>query len=255
MIGAVAIDEAGTATVDARWTKSFFPYPHIRLYYVTAGAASIRMHVGKTVPLTPGNLYFLPAFRMFSAHCRHTMTHAYVHFSFSSPDMNSLLLNHSRLSMPVADPRTTAERFSVIIASGGNTMLAARLAGEGALLSLIAPFFSDVRSNEGSRFTSVLSHIESHIAEPVDMATLASLIPLETNYFSNLFARHFGMPPKQYIIRRRIEIACDLLWHTSKKTNEIARAVGFSSDVHFSRTFQSIMRTSPGDYRRCCSRE
>lgn len=248
----VTIDAADTATVTKDWSKRFFPYPHNRLYRVTAGHARILLADKRVLSLTPGNIYLLPAFRMKLASCRDTMTHQYVHFSFTSPLLNARLIHHERLVLK-AD-RSAEGLFTRILTSQNERSIGSALAASGALMTLLAPFFADVPLSADTRFDPVLSYIESHLADDISVSDLAAIIPLGTNYFSNLFTDHFGMAPKQYIVRRRIAAACSMLAHTAKRVNEIARAAGFKSDVHFSRTFHSIMRISPGEYRRCCSR-
>ncbi|MBI4977526.1 MAG: helix-turn-helix transcriptional regulator [Spirochaetes bacterium] len=253
----ISIDDAGYTTVDSRWSRHSFPYPHNRLYFITEGEASIRVKNGGIIKLVPGTMHLLPAFRLYSAACTGTMTHYWIHCSMHDPSgIDMLSLYDTPLSCTPADSEQVRRACKTIIAHHRSMKLDARLASSGAIHTLLAPFFTGAREKKGvRRFFPVLAHIDAHLAEELDIPSLAALMPLEPNYFSNEFTKTFGISPKRFIIRRRIEASTLLLSHTSKPVSAIARETGFSGDVHFSRTFRMHMRSTPGAYRKIYRRE
>ncbi len=55
--------------------------------------------------------------------------------------------------------------------------------------------------------------------------------------------------PHQYVIRRRIERAKQLLKQSDLRIVDIALACGFANQSHFSRHFRRIVGISPKEFR------
>ena len=52
-------------------------------------------------------------------------------------------------------------------------------------------------------------------------------------YLAHVFKQEFGVPPMQYVMKRRIGEAQGILMHTETPIAEIADTLGFSSICHF----------------------
>ena len=63
------------------------------------------------------------------------------------------------------------------------------------------------------------------------------------------FARYLGIAPMEYLRRRRLERAADLLIATGKPVATIACEVGYGSEAAFSRSFRRTYGCSPGAFR------
>ena len=57
------------------------------------------------------------------------------------------------------------------------------------------------------------------------------------------------MPPHQYLLERKIEIAGILLKESAKPVKLIAAEIGFPDEYYFSRLFKKRTGVSPSDYR------
>ncbi|MGA5691409.1 helix-turn-helix domain-containing protein [Cytobacillus pseudoceanisediminis] len=77
---------------------------------------------------------------------------------------------------------------------------------------------------------------------------VAAFCHLSTNHFSRLFKDYIGMGYKEYLINKRIEKA-KLLLSTGKKVKEVAKAVGYKSETHFSKIFIRKVGTHPSKYQ------
>ena len=64
-----------------------------------------------------------------------------------------------------------------------------------------------------------------------------------------LFHRHFGITPKEYILRRKIILAKEMLLEETDITT-IAFELGFSSSQSFATTFKRLTCTTPSSYRK-----
>lgn len=78
---------------------------------------------------------------------------------------------------------------------------------------------------------------------------VADTLELSQSYFSHLFMIEVGKTFSEYLNSHRIEEAKKLLKQSNMKLYEVARAVGYTSLEHFSRTFKKQTGISPGKYR------
>ena len=77
---------------------------------------------------------------------------------------------------------------------------------------------------------------------------LAELCGISETYLKRLFNKKFGMPPKKYIIKKKIDYACELLLLGRYTVTEIAEMSNFSDVYYFSRQFKEYIGVSPTDY-------
>ena len=92
-------------------------------------------------------------------------------------------------------------------------------------------------------------HADRHYAEPLDLERLAAEARLSKYHFLRLFRATYGVTPADYVSRRRIERAQDLLRATNLTVTEVCHAVGFSSLGSFSSRFRSVVGESPSDFQ------
>ncbi len=91
--------------------------------------------------------------------------------------------------------------------------------------------------------------IDRGYAEPLDTARLARAALISEFHFIRSFRRAFGETPRQYLRRRRIERAQELLRGTDEPVTDICLAVGFQSLGSFSHAFRRIAGEPPSEYR------
>ncbi|RMD80899.1 MAG: AraC family transcriptional regulator [Lentisphaerae bacterium] len=91
--------------------------------------------------------------------------------------------------------------------------------------------------------------IESHYRSPITLAEIAGHAALSPNYLVNLFKKHYGTSPGQYLLRLRLERARELMYQPDLRIGEVARLTGFVDQRYFSRMFRRYFGTSPSEYR------
>ena len=96
----------------------------------------------------------------------------------------------------------------------------------------------------------VVEFIEEHLHEDISLGALAPLAGRGIDVFARQFRSEFGIPPYRYLLERRLQRAAADLTGTRKPIAEIALAVGFSSQSHFTTRFTARFGVSPGIYRR-----
>jgi AraC-like DNA-binding protein len=92
--------------------------------------------------------------------------------------------------------------------------------------------------------------MDRHFAEPLDLDRLASESGFSKFHFARSFKDAYGETPTQYLTRRRVERAKDLLRHANLTVTEICMLVGFSSLGSFSSRFTELVGMAPSAYQR-----
>ncbi|KJF67487.1 AraC family transcriptional regulator [Rhizobium nepotum] len=84
----------------------------------------------------------------------------------------------------------------------------------------------------------------------VSISEVAQMCNLSRGYFIRAFRETTGMTPYQWVLRKRVDRARDLLRASNTTLAEVAIACGFSDQSHFTRVFADIVGTTPGSWRR-----
>ena len=92
-------------------------------------------------------------------------------------------------------------------------------------------------------------YIYYHLHEQISVKDIAEDAGLNANYLSGLFHRETGMKISDYITRRKIEAAENMLRFSDYSISEISSILAFSTQSYFSKVFRSIAGMSPGEYR------
>jgi AraC family transcriptional regulator len=94
----------------------------------------------------------------------------------------------------------------------------------------------------------IRDYVEAHLGSDLRIAQLADLVDLSPQHFSRLFKLSLGMTPHRYVLRRRVE-AAERMLRTDATIVEIAYALGFSSQAHFTQVFRRYAGTTPSQLR------
>lgn len=89
--------------------------------------------------------------------------------------------------------------------------------------------------------------IEKEYARDLSLDEIAAHGGISASHLSALFARHFGHPPIEYLVRVRLREA-KLLLARGTLVKEAAHAVGFHSQHYFSRAFRQRTGMSPTEF-------
>lgn len=94
-----------------------------------------------------------------------------------------------------------------------------------------------------------LDFLSAHLSDDPGVADLARECGLSTGYFSRAFRQTTGITPHQWLIRRRLERARQLLLGNGLELADIALVCGFVDQSHFTRVFAKLEGDSPGKWR------
>ena len=97
--------------------------------------------------------------------------------------------------------------------------------------------------------SQVLSYIEEHLTEEIDVAGLTSGLGTTEYHVRRMFSSLAGMPLSEYIRRRRMTVAAaDVIG--GRDLLGIAVRFGYGSTEAFNRAFRAVHGVSPADVRR-----
>lgn len=99
------------------------------------------------------------------------------------------------------------------------------------------------------KFRPVIQKMDSFFKESPSVAELAQVIGISKEHFSRLFKQHLGISPHEYMLKKKIELAKQLLLKTRMQVKEISYNCGFSEPYYFSRSFSKYTGLSPSDFR------
>lgn len=94
-----------------------------------------------------------------------------------------------------------------------------------------------------------LEYIHKHLTEKISIEKLAESAGMSMSSLLRHFKRINGSSPKEYLLKLRINYACELLDTTQLSIDEIAFKSGFNDSNYFSREFKKLTDATPSKYR------
>jgi len=96
---------------------------------------------------------------------------------------------------------------------------------------------------------NVIKYVENHYHEKIYISELAKQCQISIYQFSRVFKREKGITFRDYLIKYRLNKACELLQESILLVGDVGFAVGFSDHSYFTRVFKQHVGVSPSDYR------
>ena len=171
--------------------------------------------------------------------------------SLAGTELQATTLRHENLW---ERPMTVDQLSKVLRTAGIDIRKLERSADNAVRLTVVA---SLVETNKPAaavlpkwRLMRVLRYIETNIGRPITLANLAASAGLSRMYFAKQFRATTGIRPHDYVLRKRVERAQQLLATTSDPLVDIALSVGFQTQAHFTTVFKNITGSTPYQWRR-----
>lgn len=101
-----------------------------------------------------------------------------------------------------------------------------------------------------TRLKQMLAWIDQHMEDPVNVRHIADAANICPRECQRMFRRYLHCSPVEYVLRRRIFFAANLLTSTDRSVTDIALACGFSSPSYFTKKFHEIAGAAPLAYRK-----
>jgi AraC family transcriptional regulator len=97
----------------------------------------------------------------------------------------------------------------------------------------------------GGQLKRVISFIEDQLARDLSLNEIAAVAGISASHFKFVFRKSVGQPVHQYIVRRRVEKAEQLLRTSKLPISQIAQITGFAHQSHLSHHMRRILGYSP----------
>ena len=98
-------------------------------------------------------------------------------------------------------------------------------------------------------YRRVNEYIDAHLDSALDIPELAQTLRMSESHFARCFRNSSGFTPHNYVMRRRLRRAEELLVQTELPLIDIALATGFAAQSHFSRRFHELTGLGPRAFR------
>ena len=99
------------------------------------------------------------------------------------------------------------------------------------------------------RLKRVVEYVEHHLSTRIGLSDLASVAGLSRMHFASQFRAATGLRPHEFLLRRRVRRAEELLRNSTMAIAEIALTVGFQTQAHFTTVFRKIVGCTPRQWR------
>lgn len=93
-------------------------------------------------------------------------------------------------------------------------------------------------------------YIDMHMDRQMMLKEVAEHVHLNPSYFSVIFKEQTGLTFSEYVTRKRIQKAKQLLLTTSIPVAEIAETAGYQTAKYFNKIFKEYEGLTPGQFRR-----
>ncbi|NMA65215.1 MAG: AraC family transcriptional regulator [Clostridiaceae bacterium] len=103
--------------------------------------------------------------------------------------------------------------------------------------------------NTDKYVSDAIDYIEKNYARHITVGEVAQTINIDRSYLSSLFNKFLGISPRDFIIKYRMDKACELLKNPQLSVGDVARSVGYEDPFQFSKTFKKTIGLPPLKYR------
>ncbi|MFT2110634.1 AraC family transcriptional regulator [Marinomonas sp. 2405UD68-3] len=103
--------------------------------------------------------------------------------------------------------------------------------------------------SEDNMVNTACQHFENRYNERFDLREYCQENGWGYDSFRKRFKAKMGLSPREYLVRKRMEVACQLLRSSSKQISYIAIELGYASPYEFSNQFHKHYGVSPKHFR------
>ena len=227
-------------------------YPVAQINYCTKGHGKLIVH-NKTYIITEGMSFFLPA------HLKHeyytTDEYWSIHWiTFAGNCLDSLLqslkltdaivLTHHKLSK-------VDQLWNQIFSSIKKDAQYGTYRASGYLYEYLLEYHHDLLTSiektcfTDEKFNSIIDYIHLNYMEDIRLNDLAAINDVSPQYLCKQFKRYFNMRPFEYVTKRRLQVAKNLLMSGDYTVNEVAELIGYHDCSYFCKLFRKYESMSP----------
>ncbi|MEZ7794837.1 helix-turn-helix domain-containing protein [Niallia circulans] len=97
---------------------------------------------------------------------------------------------------------------------------------------------------------TICDYIDEHYHENIPRDNIAKIVYLSPDYITRIFKKEKGLSLVNYIIKKRVDIAKELLIQTTLPVHIISDKVGYGNYSYFTKLLKKETNYTPFEYRR-----
>ena len=231
-------------------------YPCPQILYCTKGSGTLLLD-GREIHISPYTAIFMPAFH----------PHEYypdgdvwdIHWLVPSGYAVNDILKHFGLEEPKIYELKEIKMLEHIFRKMHEAIRADSVFGNyrasGYLYDFLIELYRliSVKGTSGapnSALMKAVDHINSNYASPISMDELCAVSGVSKQYLCLLFRNTLNSRPMEYIAKRRIQAAKELLTGSDKTIEEIAAETGFCTASYFCKLFKRYEGITPSHFKK-----
>lgn len=113
-----------------------------------------------------------------------------------------------------------------------------------------AASYVELAQESGSVVGKIKEYIDCNYTREISRNDLAEIVYLNPDYISRLFRKETGLSISEYLLKKRIDTAKELLENTKMPVNIISMHAGYNNYTYFTRVFRDYTGCSPNEYRK-----
>ena len=118
-----------------------------------------------------------------------------------------------------------------------------------SIASRLAKSRQETHSTVPSNIYSAKRMLDTSLYGKITIEEVCAKLFVSRSYLIKTFKEHYGVTPHKYLLNAKLRLAANLLAGTKSSIKEIADALGFYDEYHFSKAFKTTYHVSPTAYR------
>lgn len=230
-------------------------YPCHQILYCTKGSGTLILD-GNRIPIPPYTVIYMPACYPHEYYAEEDVwdIHWVVPAGFA---VNEILVNFGLEKPQVFEFKninTLENLFCKMHEAIRSDSVFGNYKASGYLYDFLIEFyriisFSNSYASPNHALTKAVDHINLNYTSHISMEDLCAVSGVSKQYLCLLFRKILSCRPTEYIAKRRIQAAKEILTGTAKTVEDIALETGFCSESYFCKLFKRYEGITPTAFR------
>ena len=237
-------------SVDSRWVCEARGFPFTRLYYIYGGSGVLCCN-GKTITMTPGNLYLLPTNLPISYHCPEQLNMLFLHVTLTTPDRFDILsLFPGICQLPCSQEQLAQFKDFHKFTDYGQLLEFKNFIYQTVTDCLLAEDIRFPVKPYSQEVLQAISYMQNNLTIQLSGEQIARAIFISPSRLYKRFKAETGLSLGAYQDKLIIHQATLLLADRQRSLKEISQQLGFCDQYYFSRRFKAQTGMTPSHYRK-----
>lgn len=120
------------------------------------------------------------------------------------------------------------------------------------IIEFYREFFGILSYDSGDKSSvlmPILNYIDENLSENITLDDLCDIARITPQHLCRIFKKAFNLRPIEYISKKRVQKAKELLITTNRSIADISEQVGYHDSCYFGVVFKKYESVTPGQYR------